>query len=280
MAHHPPAPPVATETVAMGQKKIHISWTARGALGFLGGAFIALGYLLALRVQSGAPAEWGGLVPLLGASVFPVGLILVLLAGAELVTGNMTAVPLAQLTSLVRVRDVAVNLAAVTAFNFVGAVFVAYVFGHLGGLTSSGELATTVHDVAGHKLDASFGQAFISGIGCNWLVGLAVWLSYGAKDTVGKIMAIWWPTMAFVAIGFQHVVANMFVIPAAVFEGAYSWSEAFGNFVPVWLGNLVGGSVFVAGVYYVAYLRAPGSWLTLTRPRTLQPAPDEEASQR
>lgn len=258
-----------------GARKTRIGWPARVVLGLLGGAFIALGYLLALRVTSQVPQAWGGVVGLIGASVFPVGLILVLMAGAELVTGNMTAVPLAQLSSLVRVRVVLLNLAVVTALNFVGAVFVAYVFGHLGGLTTSPAMVQTVTDVAGHKIDATFAQAFISGIGCNWLVGLAVWLSYGAKDSVGKILSIWWPTMAFVAIGFQHVVANMFVIPAAIFEGFYTWGEAFENFVPVWLGNLVGGSVFVAGAYYVAYLRRPGSWHARTRPQTMQPTPDE-----
>ena len=73
----------------------------------------------------------------------------------------------------------------------------------------------------------------------------------------GKILGIWFPTMAFVAIGFQHVVANMFLIPAAIFAGYYSWGEYFINFVPVWLGNLTGGAVFVAAVYWVAYLREP-----------------------
>src|SRR3954470_25022214 len=119
---HPSLPPPAsaTTTVAMGQKKLVLAWSARAVLGLLGGAFIALGYLLSLRVTVGLPPEWGGVGSLIGASVFPVGLILVLLAGAELVTGNMTAIPLAQLTSAVRVRDVAVNLVVITAFNFIG----------------------------------------------------------------------------------------------------------------------------------------------------------------
>jgi formate/nitrite transporter len=110
-------------------------------------------------------------------------------------------------------------------------------------------------DIAHHKIEASFLQAFVSGIGCNWLVALAVWLSYGAKSFGGKILGIWFPTMAFVAIGFQHVVANMFVIPAAILAGHFTWGDYFVNFAPVWLGNLVGGMIFVAGFYYVAYLR-------------------------
>ena len=99
--------------------------------------------------------------------------------------------------------------------------------------------------MAGHKLDDGFLQAFLSGIGRNWLVALAVWLSYGSDQMSGKILGIWFPTMAFVAIGFQHVVANMFLIPAAIFEGYYSWGEYFINFIPVWLGNFVGGALFV-----------------------------------
>lgn len=109
--------------------------------------------------------------------------------------------------------------------------------------------------MAGHKLDDSFLQAFLSGIGCNWLVALAVWLSYGSDQMSGKILGIWFPTMAFVAIGFQHVVANMFLIPAAIFEGYYSWGQYFMNFIPVWLGNFVGGSLFVAAAYGSVYLK-------------------------
>lgn len=110
--------------------------------------------------------------------------------------------------------------------------------------------------IAEHKLDVTFAQAFFSGIGCNWLVAAAVWLSYGSEDMTGKILGIWFPTMTFVAIGFQHVVANMFVIPAAIFAGHFTWIEYLHNFVPVFLGNAVGGSVFVALAYYQAYKKS------------------------
>jgi formate/nitrite transporter FocA (FNT family) len=103
-------------------------------------------------------------------------------------------------------------------------------------------------------------QAFISGIGCNWLVAAAVWLSYGANDMVGKIAGIWFPTMAFVAIGFQHVVANMFVIPAAIFAGQASWFAYFENFIPVFLGNAVGGTVFIGLAYWHAYKKNESSY--------------------
>lgn len=256
MAYYKPQQ-IAEVTVENGMKKARNRLDTVLVLGFLGGAFIALGFLLDIRVVAGAPAEWSGIVNLLGASVFPLGLILVLLAGGELLTGNMMAVPLARIAKKISTWELFKNLTLITLSNFAGAVFVAYFFGHIVGLTESGVYLDKVVDMAGHKLDATFLQAFVSGIGCNWLVALAVWLSYGADNMSGKILGIWFPTMAFVAIGFQHVVANMFLIPAAIFAGYYSWGEYLVNFVPVWLGNLTGGAIFVAAAYWVAYLREP-----------------------
>lgn len=255
---------IAKVTVEMGIKKAHNPLLTVLILGFLGGAFIALGFLLDIRVIAGAPKEWGSIASFIGAAVFPIGLILVLLAGGELLTGNMMAVPLSRLAKRITTGEMCKNLVLITISNFVGALFVAYFFGHVVGLTSSGVYLDKLVDMAGHKLDDSFLQAFISGIGCNWLVALAVWLSYGADNMSGKILGIWFPTMAFVAIGFQHVVANMFLIPAAIFEGYFSWGDYFRNFVPVWLGNLVGGALFVAGAYWTAYLKDNGAGTKLT----------------
>ncbi|NEZ44836.1 formate/nitrite transporter family protein [Paenibacillus alvei] len=247
---------IAEATVDTGTIKARNPLSAMLILGFLAGAFIALGYLLYIRVTAAAPAEWGSINSLIGAALFPVGLILVLLAGGELLTGNMMAVPLARMKGRITTGEVIRNIVVITFANFLGALFVAYFFGHVVGLTGSGPYLQKTVDVAAHKLDDSFIQAFVSGIGCNWLVALAVWLAYGSKSFSGKIMGIWFPTMAFVAIGFQHVVANMFVIPAAIFEGHFSWGQYMSNFIPVWLGNLVGGVVFVAGAYYMVYLRS------------------------
>lgn len=265
MAYNKPQQ-IAEVTVENGIKKAHNPLSAVLTLGFLGGAFIALGFLLDIRVIAGAPEEWGSIANFIGAAVFPVGLILVLLAGGELLTGNMMAVPLAFMNRKISIAEVLKNLVLITISNLAGALFVAYFFGHVVGLTADGVYLDKVVEMAGHKLEADFFPAFVSGIGCNWLVALAVWLSYGADNFSGKILGIWFPTMAFVAIGFQHVVANMFLIPAAIFEGHYSWSEYVMNFIPVWLGNLTGGALFVAGAYWNAYLRksdvpaaAPGS---------------------
>ncbi|MGP0584629.1 formate/nitrite transporter family protein [Paenibacillus timonensis] len=257
MAYYKPAQ-IADVTVENGIKKAHNPLLTVLILGFLGGAFIALGFLLDIRVISSAPAEWGSFATFIGAAVFPIGLILVLLAGGELLTGNMMAVPLARMAGRISTGEMFKNLVLITLSNFVGALFVAYFFGHVVGLTASGPYLDKLVDMAGHKLDDSFLQAFVSGIGCNWLVALAVWLSYGADNMSGKILGIWFPTMAFVAIGFQHVVANMFLIPAAIFEGYYSWGEYLKNFVPVWLGNLTGGAIFVGAAYWAAYLKDKG----------------------
>ncbi|MDO7906464.1 formate/nitrite transporter family protein [Paenibacillus sp. JX-17] len=250
---------IAEMTVETGEHKAHNPLIVAMILGFLGGAFIAIGFMLDIRVIASAPAEWGSIATFIGAAVFPVGLILVLIGGGELLTGNMMAVPLSRMAGKISTLAMIKNILVITLTNFIGALFVAYFFGHVLGLTEHGAYLTKLVDMAQHKLDDSFLQAFISGIGCNWLVALAVWLSYGADTLSGKIIGIWFPTMAFVAIGFQHVVANMFLIPAAIFAGHFSWGEYAMNFIPVWLGNLTGGAVFVAGAYWTAYLRKPGS---------------------
>lgn len=247
---------IAEYTSESGYKKATSPLLTVLALGFAAGAFISLGFLLDIRVIASMPQEWGSFATFIGAAVFPLGLILVLIGGGELLTGNMMAVPLARFTGRITTWQAIRNLILITLSNFVGAIFVAYFFGHVVGLTETGAFLTKTVDIATHKAHDTFIQAFVSGIGCNWLVALAVWLSYGAKDIGGKVLGIWFPTMAFVAIGFQHVVANMFLIPAAIFAGAdLTWMDYFHNFVPVWLGNLVGGSVFVAGIYFMAYLK-------------------------
>ncbi|MBI0580089.1 formate/nitrite transporter family protein [Neobacillus cucumis] len=240
-------------TIVNGTKKVKYSFMQTLILGFEAGAFIALGYLLFIRVTATLPTNLEGLSSLIGASVFPIGLILTLLAGGELLTGNMMAVPLAMLANKIHTKQIFYNWILVTVSNFFGAIFVAYFFGHLVGLTETAPFLAKTVSIAQHKLEATFLQAFLSGIGCNWLVASAVWLSYGAEDMMGKIAGIWFPTMAFVAIGFQHVVANMFVIPACIFAGYFTWIEYLHNFIPVFLGNAVGGSIFIAMAYWHAY---------------------------
>ena len=148
-------------------------------LGFLGGAFISVGYLAYIRIVAAMPHELAGLGKLLGAAVFPVGLVCILLGGGELITGNMMALPVAWLQKRIKLWQWARNWLIVTATNVLGAFFVAWFFGHYVGLTEGAALAETVA-VAHGKTDVSFGQAVVSGIGCNWLVCKGLCLCYGA----------------------------------------------------------------------------------------------------
>lgn len=199
------------------------------SLGFLGGAFISVGYLAYIRVAGSMPHEWSGLGTLLGAAVFPIGLICILVGGGELITSNMMAVTLSVFDKKTKPALLLKNLVIITLANLVGALFVAYCLGHLTGLTEGAYFEKTLH-TAESKVNASFTQMIFSGIGCNWLVGMGAWLAFCAKDTAGKILGTWFPIMTFVAIGFQHVVANMFVIPAAMFGGADITFAQFLNF--------------------------------------------------
>jgi formate/nitrite transporter len=155
-------------------------------------------------------------------------------------------------------------------FNLVGALFVAYVLAVVSGVLTTDPWAATAITIAKTKAlggatfvaagktvtSLSWIQVFVRAIGCNWLVCLAVYLAISSDDIIGKILGIWFPIMAFVTMGFEHVVANMFFIPVGIFLGGVSWTEFFvNNMVPATLGNIVGGAIFVAAVYWWTYLR-------------------------
>ncbi|QKZ05974.1 MULTISPECIES: formate/nitrite transporter family protein [Pseudomonas] len=245
---------IAEMAIETGTRKAQAPLPAVMVLGFLAGAFIALGFLLDIHVSTMIPGPWSSLGNLLGAAVFPLGLILVVLGGGELLTGNMMTLPMALFSGTISLAALLRNWLLVTLANLAGALFVAYCFGHLLGLTEGPFLAKTLA-IANAKASADFLHAFVSGIGCNWMVCLAVWLSYASKEVTGKILGMWFPVMGFVAIGFQHVVANMFVIPAAIFAGALDWGVFADNLVAVFLGNAVGGAVFVGLAYFVAFAK-------------------------
>ena len=243
---------IAAVAIQSGVAKSHSSVSTLLILGFLAGAFIALGFLLDIHVINSLPADWGSFGGLLGAAVFPVGIIMTVLAGGELLTGNMMTMPIAWFARQISAYSVVRNWFWVTIANFIGSIAIAWFFGHMLGMTEGDYLKKTVA-IATAKVNADFTHAFISGVGCNWLVCLATWLAFASKDVVGKIFGMWFPVMAFVAIGFQHVVANMFIIPAAIFAGQLNWAEYLPNFAAVFLGNTFGGAVFVGLAYYMAY---------------------------
>lgn len=242
-------------------------------LSFLAGAYIAFGGLLA-EVATGGMAAAGvpvGLVKLVFGGVFPVGLMLVVIAGSELFTGNCMYMPLGILQGEASMMGLIRNWVGSWIFNLIGAVFVAYFLAVATGILAADPWSATAITIA--KTKALGGAQFVAGgktvtsiawstafwraIGCNWLVCLAVYLAIASDDVIGKVLGIWFPIMAFVTIGFEHSVANMFFIPVGIFLGGeITWTQFFvNNMIPVTLGNIIGGAVFVAGIYWYTYLR-------------------------
>lgn len=224
-------------------------------LGILAGAFIALGYLSFVRVAGTTPKEWGSFSTFLGACLFPIGLMAITFLGGELVTGNMMVMAFGWLHHDVKLSSVIKNWLLVMLGNFLGGLFVAYFFGHLTGLTE-GDFAAKTIAVAASKVADTPVKMIISGIGCNIFVCMAVFLGAMSKDFMGKVFGLWFPIMLFVICGFQHVVANAFIIPAAMFAGApISLSALFTDILFVFIGNALGGAIFLALPLYKTYFK-------------------------
>ena len=226
---------------------------------FLAGAYIAFASLLAVTVSAGLdPETWGTLPTLFTGAVFALGLILVVIAGSELLTGNMALLPLAGFQRRVGVGRIVGNFALVALGNLIGSLFVAYFLAVETGVITEAPLIDRLGEIATLKGDEeSSWQIFLRAVGCNWLVCLAIWMAAAADDIAGKILAIFFPILAFVAIGFDHVVANMFFLPAAIFADVpgITWGDALHNWAFAGLGNLIGAAVFVAGAYWYLYAK-------------------------
>jgi formate transporter len=252
-------PEMAHRAEAIGQTKARLPALDTLALAVLAGAFIGLGALFSTTVATGAAdALPFGVTRLLTGLAFSLGLVLVVTGGAELFTGNNLIV-MAWASRAVTSAQLARNWVLVYAGNLVGAVATAALV-HASGWGGAdggkaGELATTI---AATKTSIPFGEALARGILCNALVCLAVWLTYSARTTTDRILAVVPPITAFVAAGFEHSIANMYFIPIGIFEGgagAPSWGSFATSLVPVTIGNVIGGAVLVAAVYWVVYLR-------------------------
>jgi len=262
----------AKACVGIAELKEKASLSNLIVLSFLAGAYIAFGGLLA-EVATGGMAAAGyptGLVKFVFGGVFPVGLMLVVIAGSELFTGNNMYMPFGILEGKASWLGLIRNWVGSWVFNLVGALFVAYFLAYLTGILTADPWAATAVTIAKTKAlggaqfvaagktvtSLTWVQVFLRAIGCNWLVCLAVYLAVSSDDIIGKIFGIWFPIMAFVTIGFEHVVANMFFIPMGIFIGGVTWSQFFiNNMVPATLGNIVGGGIFVACIYWFTYLR-------------------------
>ena len=267
---------MAAKAEQIGVKKAHMNALGLFVLAVLAGAFIALGAVFSTTVVAGTAALPYGLVRLLSGLAFSLGLILVVVGGAELFTGNNLLV-MAWAGGKVGTRLLLANWLIVYLGNFVGALATAaliylsrqFTFGQ-GGVGAAALAA------ANSKVGLDFVQAIVLGIFCNALVCLAVWMSFSARTTTDRILAIVPPITAFVAAGFEHSVANMYYLPVALFIKAgapTSFWTAIGktatdfpnltwgrflvnNLLPVTIGNIIGGALMVGAVYWFVYLRA------------------------
>ncbi|MBR1487169.1 MAG: formate/nitrite transporter family protein, partial [Synergistaceae bacterium] len=220
-------------------RKANLSSTKQLLSGFLAGVYIAFGAQAANIVGSYTPNPG-----LIAGLIFPAGLILVVLAGAELFTGNCLMI-MALLNKKISLAKLLRSWLVVYLGNLIGGVFIAYLL--------SGQLSAAVREytikVAVNKSSLSFTDAFIRGLLCNWLVCLAVFMSFKATDTIGKVAVLFFPVWVFIASGFEHSVANMYYIPAGIFAGGATCFDLIKNLIPVTLGNIVGGAGFV-GIFY------------------------------
>jgi formate transporter len=267
---------MAAKAEEIGVKKAGMEATRMFVLALLAGAFIALGAMFATTVAAGAGGSLPyGLVRLAAGVVFSLGLILVVVGGAELFTGNNLIV-MAWANRKVRTALLLRNWAIVYVGNFAGAIATAVLVYVSGQYTfGNGAVGVAALATAHAKSGLAFGQALTLGILCNGLVCLAVWLSYSGRSVADKILAIVPPIAAFVAAGFEHSVANMYFIPVGLFiraggsdrfwsdigksaadYPALTWEHFFvNNLLPVTLGNIIGGTVLVGAVYWFVYLR-------------------------
>jgi formate transporter len=250
---------IARKVTELGVAKSKLPFVSLVMLGMLAGAFIGLGAMFNVIVLSDASIPMG-LRRVMGGMVFSLGLFLVLVAGAELFTGN-NLLAMAWAERKVTTLDVLYNWVVVCFSNLVGAVFLAWLVllsGH--PANDGGAVAQTYLRIAAAKTSLSPLNAFFSGVMCNVLVCTAVWVALAGHTVTDKLVAIVLPISAFVAAGFEHSVANMYLIPMGMMLQAQAGHEAdimglARNLVPVIAGNRVGGSVLVALVYHVIYVR-------------------------
>ena len=255
---------IAERIETVGVAKAHMATLPLLMLGGLAGAFIGLGSLFYVLVKSD-PSLGFAAGSVLGGLVFSLGLLLVVVAGAELFTGN-NLLALAWADRKISSADVLRNWVLVCLANFAGAAGLAvlvFASGHTE--LNGGAIAQQVVKIALAKQDLSFGHAFFRGVLCNVLVCMAVWMAMAGRSVTDRMVAIVLPVTAFVAAGFEHSIANMYFMPLAMLiqhfnpstmaNGIVTWGGMAGNLVPVIAGNLVGGSVLVGLTYHVIYRR-------------------------
>lgn len=267
-------PAMATKAEDIGVKKANMKLDSMFALAVLAGAFIGIGAIFSTNMAAGSGELPYGLARFLIGFVFTIGLILVIVCGAELFTGN-TLITMAYASKKVTLGQLLKNWGVVYVGNLVGSVLTA-AFVFLSGQFKfgGGAVGLAALNIANHKVNLGFVEAVFLGIMCNALVCMAVWMCYSARSTAEKILAIIPPISCFVAVGFEHSIANMYFIPmgllikgfAPEFLGVIGKTAAdyanltWGNFfivnlLPVTIGNIIGGAVMVGLIYWFIYNR-------------------------
>jgi len=251
-------------------KKVNTSIFRKTILGVLAGVYIAFGAALATLVGHDLAKYVGlGLAKFIVGGVFSVGLMLVVIAGAELFTGNNLML-MSVLDGKAPFRKMLGKWGIVYLANFIGAILIAYLY-YSTNLWKTGDMAVGLSalKIANAKVNLTFIEALTRGVLCNWLVCLAVWMAIASREVAGKIAAIFFPIMAFVALGFEHSVANMYFIPMGMFLKGTGIAAGAGlnlsnltwinfvtkNLVPVTIGNVIGGAFFVGCLYWMVYVK-------------------------
>lgn len=242
----------------LGLKKYKTPLSKLILLGILAGIYISMAGLLSTMAAAGLNgwSEDNPILPKLVSGItFPIGLMLVVLVGAELFTGNTLYLMPATLQGRIPRTYFVHNWFVVYIANFIGALLFGYFLVYQAGVMKSPFYTDYLTHLAEYKVSLSWWQVFLRGIGANWLVCLAVWLGFTSQSMTGRLIGMWWPIMTFVVLGFEHSVANMFYIPTAIMHGAeVGWSEmVLHNLIPSTLGNIIGGAVCVGMCYYYLY---------------------------
>lgn len=253
---------IAEKYVTVGKSKANLPISKMFVLAVFAGIFISIAGASATIASS--MVENASISRLINSLIFPAGLVMVVLAGSELFTGDCLIL-ISVLKKEVKFLSYLKTLAIVYIGNLVGSLFVSalFVYGHTASLFD-GKLAETLVNTAVTKTSLSFSDAFIRAILCNILVCIAVWITIGASSAADKVIGLYPPIFVFVLGGYEHCIANMFYIPAGIFAASEYGLAADGlnwvtfivnNLIPVTLGNIVGGAVIVAVGYWFAFLK-------------------------
>lgn len=247
---------IAEATITIGVKKANHSTINMIILGILAGLYIGFGGHADITIMQTFSKIDVGVSKFLGGAVFPIGLLLVIVAGAELFTGNCL-MTMALVDKKISMKQMLKNWGLVYLGNFIGSIILAAALVFVGAYKPGTPMAETAFSIATGKMTASVAQIIVKGIFANILVCLAVWMSFGAQDIASKAIAIWFPVMTFVMVGFEHSIANMFFLPLAKFIGFdVSWAQMWlHNIIPSTIGNIIGGAIIVSLLYYVVYIK-------------------------